>query len=1126
MSVYQGCHGSSKALAVINSAPKKGISFVVCKDEDLAKSMTQDIETLSGESVLFISDTETLPYDLENPHSHIRALRNQALHTLATFDADKAIVVCSMYTFAKKVACKAFWLENSFTLKAGDKVNPDVFENKLKTFAYEKEELDLSEPGAYVRNSDVFDIYSMGDNKPARVFIENGKVREIHHIDIETNRNLSVVDDLLILPSYEYGTDETSLRRARGFIRSNCTGNPDSDPVYAELKDTQHANGLEYFLPELCDETCGITDLVDEKISMAFFVVDSDVSTYWQSAERRYKEVTGEMGRVVLHPSELWLSPDDVNGTLSVHTSFEVKTDGDQFARSNGAVRQQNLAQTTNMLDGILEDSTSLVITASSPERVKQIQQILELIDVDHPEIKRPRKYCGSVRGAYIVEGALSKGFITESGGGTLAVVSDREIFGNVIARGSSFRSRTVDFQKIQDLENLKPGDPIVHLEYGVGRFAGLQTMDRGGQQEEFLKITYKEDVTAFVPMSDLYMVTRFGGLDTGKVPLDVMGSKKWQRNLMLSVGDIEQTAMKLVDLKEQRKSHKRTPFKKPGFLYHRFCNGFEFEPTVDQEKAFNDVINDLLSDEPMDRLIVGDVGFGKTEVALRAAFHAVENGQSVVVAAPTTILSGQHFHTFETRFEGFNVPVINIEQTTPASLKRIMSGDDPVVIVGTHSALRMKDKINDIGLFIIDEEHRFGARDKELISKLHGSANVLNMTATPIPRTLTLSLSGIRDISVIATAPSKRLAVRTLMAKPSPAVYREAIERELMRNGQVYILHNRTQTLDVRANDIKKLLPEARVATLHGKMSEDDQRSVLLRFARHEIDILVCTTIIEIGIDVPRANTIMIEDPERLGLSQMHQIRGRVGRSDKQGYAYILADEENTPETSLKRFKALIAARRLGDGFLLASHDLEIRGAGELLGEKQSGHIYTIGFSLYSRILMRAVRKVQEGMAVTGLLDRDRKVDLNLNCSGYIEASYIDKPPLRLTFYKRLSSAESLAEIRDTEEEMMERFGPMGQLSENLVSMTKIRLFSRVMGISKAIVEDTRGYIEPQSSDSRQLVENAVRDVAVEMAPRGEGYRFFYPMSDVKKRFKFMIGLMYRIQQAGKDTGKKRDAA
>jgi len=1109
-----GCQGASKALAVLQQRKQEGQHFVVCETEELAKIMDADLKALGASDVVLVPDTETLPYDLENPHSNIRARRNQALHCLAGPVKDGRMVVCSLSSFTRRVATNDFWKSQETIVSVGMKLDADSFEQKLTVQAYEKENLDISEPGEFVRNADVFDIFSMGMNKPIRISIKNNIVKTLHSIDIETNRNIESIEEALIIPAYEFLTDESALRRVRSFIRSNAEDDPMKDPVYAEIKETQHANGLEYFIPELTQNPVPLFELNKSPKGNWFFIdCDPGSESYWEQATRRYEEVSSEMSRVVIKPDEVWCTPDELQKEAAKKQVTIVRTnpgsDGKLHGELIGAQRQPNLSKTADMLSEISERSKHVSLVVSHQSRIKQVEQILMLADLEAEECTSIGQAITSKNKASIILGRLSQGFLHKSG---LAVISDREIFGNVVASSESITSRTIDFQKMQDLENLEIGDPLVHLEYGVGRFAGLQNMDLGGQEEEMLRISYAEDVIAFVPMSELYLVTRFGGLDSDKIPVDQMGSKKWNRNLNLSVHDIENTAIRLVAMREHRQQSHGVVFKKPGWRYHRFCNGFEFEPTPDQQKAFDDVSDDLCRPEPMDRLIVGDVGFGKTEVALRAAFHAVENNQNVAIAAPTSILANQHFHTFTERFSGTGVTVEHMDSLTPKKLKTLLEGESPSVIVGTHSALRIKEQIREIGLFIVDEEHRFGTRDKELISALHGSVNILNMTATPIPRTLTLSLSGIRDISIIATPPSKRLSVRTLMAKPVDSTYREGIERELLRNGQVYVLHNRTTTLEERAQYIRSIMPEARVKTLHGKMSDDEQKEVLIAFAKHEFDVLVCTTVIEIGIDVPRANTILIEDPERLGLSQLHQIRGRVGRSDRQGYAYIVTDPENTPKTSMKRFQALIKAKRLGDGFVLASHDLEIRGAGELLGEKQSGHIYTIGFSLYSKILMRAVEAINEGRKTSGLLDRDRKIDLNLNSSGFIDSKYIDKASLRLTFYKRLASCESLSGIRDVEEEMAERFGDLPEITQAFVSITKIRLFARLTGISKAIVEETRGYVEANSDETKSLLFMALEDVSPSVEQRGSGYRFFYPMPQTQKRFSFMIKLMSKI--------------
>lgn len=1105
-----GLIGASAAFSLVAKCTEKKCHVIVCESNSTAEKIAMDLNSFKDGIGIYFPDTETLAYDHESPHASLRGARAQAISDVINLQVnERKFLVSSIENIAKKISPKSFWNENFWKISVNDHVNLEDLIQFLDETGYDREALDVSGPGDYAVHNSVLDLFAVNHDEPVRFYFENGIVKEIYKISVENQRNTEYVDSALIAPGFEVPVSHSDLRKVRSYIRTHENFSSD-DPIFNSISENEIPFGIEFFTPEITDPVL-ITSLIDKgKIGTTVFVdAQKDRTGYFERANHRYEEIIGDGKRVVPKPNRIWATPSEIFDQKDA-IYISTKEDPKSSVQPNGVARQPDLQSTMDMLTSTLDRANRVVISIGTDSRIKELKTITEMMGVETKVIQDFSHPFDPDERVLILKKPLSSGFLIED---TICVISEKELFGNV-SKDVLHRSKTktADFTRIQDLETLQIGDPLVHLEYGVGRYAGLETVNMGSRDEEMLKIRYAEDSTAFVSMDELYLVTRHGGLTEEKVPLDLMQSKKWKKSLNHAVVEIRKTASALIEIKKERQSIEGIACRKPTWKYHRFSNGFPFETTPDQATSIDNVLHDLMQKNPMDRLIVGDVGFGKTEVAMRGAFHAADNGYHVMIVAPTKVLAYQHYQSFLERFEGFKPKVVFIEGSKPSEKRKaekMLSGSEPVIMIGTHTLLRLSNFSEKIGLLVIDEEHRFGTADKHLLADLHGQINVLNMTATPIPRTLSLSLNGIRDISIIATPPSRRLSIRTMVAEPSTKIYREAIEREQMRNGQVYVLHNDIENLPNRVDFIQSIDPDLRVEMLHGRMSSAEQTDVLARFTRQEIDVLLCTTIIETGIDIPTANTILIEKPDRIGLSQLHQLRGRVGRSHHQAYCYLIEKEENIGSIARKRFDALIKAKNLGDGFLLANHDLEIRGAGELLGEKQSGEIHKIGFTLYSKLLRRAISMIEEGSDLFTLLDREMKVDLSLAESGLIEPGYIDSAPLRLAFYKRLSSAETLSEVDLVQKDMQQRFGSLPDKTKTLCLISKIRVYARRLGLSKILAEKTRGYLETRHRIYQEDLGEAMKEITYEVTPKNKGFEFYAPMSKPEKRFVTLVQIM-----------------
>jgi transcription-repair coupling factor (superfamily II helicase) len=775
-------------------------------------------------------------------------------------------------------------------------------------------------------------------------------------------------------------------------------------------------------------------------------------------------------------PAEVWLDAAEIEGRIerfrNVRISAEAtpgRCDRDMRGVPTGMSRQENLAAAIKALEPWFERVSNVFFVMRSEARRRHMDVICQMLRERPAWMESWREFITGDLEVGIGIGSIESGFYLPEQ--DLVVFTEREIFGQPIYQKDEQHSEAPGSEDEESLLGLAEGDPLVHIRYGVGRFAGLKPMTLGGQTQDFLQIEYAQSVRTFTKMEDLDQVLPYSGTNSEDPPLDDLESKRWIRGVHEAQSEIRQIAEQLISLKAERESASGIAFNEPGNAYERFVNEFPFQETRDQRQAIAAVLEDMQKPTPMDRVVCGDVGFGKTEVAMRAAFLAAESGYQVAVLVPTTLLAQQHLETFRRRFEPFGVEVESMTgiRVGAHSARRLRDGSAQVVI-GTHRLLQKDVRFKNLGLVIIDEEHRFGVQQKAKFRELRAELDTLSLTATPIPRTLSLSMHGIRDISIIATPPAKRLSIRTFTGLRNSETIREAVARERMRGGQVFFVHNSVETIDAVAEELRELLPDVRIGVGHGQMPEHELEEVMSGFYRHDFDLLVCTTIVETGIDIPNANTIVIDQAENFGLAQLHQLRGRVGRSHHQAYAYLMTSKAEVSSAARRRLDVLSSATKLGQGFLLATHDLEIRGAGELLGEKQSGRMQSIGFHLYMRLLERTIEALQQGKSLDEEWSLAGSAALEVGVHGIIPAEFIDDPGIRLACYKRLASATSKAAVKRIAEEIADRFGEAPPETRALYALSEVKAQLRNAGVKKALVGDDGGRLEFWSYDHIDL--------------------------------------------------------
>ncbi len=1049
--------GSADALHIAQLAgrsDKHKLLAVLTASANDAQRLLDEIPWFAPDlRVRLLPDWETLPYDSFSPHHDLISERLATLYSVMRGECDVLLVPAStaVYRFTPPAYLAAY----TFFLKKGETLAAEPFRAQLTLAGY-THVTQVVAPGEYSVRGGLIDLFPMGSPLPFRLDLFDDEIESIKTFDVDTQRTLYPVAEIRLLPAREFPLDDKGRAHFRQRFREIFEGDPARSGIYKDVSNGIPSAGIEYWLPLFFDATATLFDYLPKDTLLCLHNdVPEAIRAFWRDAQSRYDMLSGEHSRPLLPPGDLFLAEEPFF------------TAAKPYARLILSVGDNGPATTLPLLavDRRAEDPLSglkvfidsfpgrILLLAESAGRRETLATLLTEYGLKSEASSDLDGFLASDSRLSLGVAPLHDGFLLDQ----FAFITESELYAGSPSRRSRHsaqRKASLD-NWLRDLTELKVGDPVVHEQHGIARYQGLVHLDLGEGDMEFLELHYANDARLYVPVAQLHVISRYSGNDPDAAPLHTLGTQQWEKAKRRAALQARDTAAELLALYAIRAARQGHAFEFTAHDYDAFADGFGFEETPDQATAINAVIDDMKSGKPMDRLVCGDVGFGKTEVALRAAFCAVAGGRQVAVLCPTTLLCEQHFQTFSDRFADWPVKIVELSRfrsakETTLALKELAEGKVDIVI-GTHKLLQKDVKFTRLGLVVIDEEHRFGVRQKEALKALRAEVDVLTLTATPIPRTLGMSLEGLRDFSVIATAPQKRLAIKTFVSKFSDGIIREALLREFKRGGQVYFLHNEVDTIENMRDKLTKLLPEARIVVGHGQMNERELERVMRDFTGQRANLLLCTTIIETGIDNAHANTIIINRADKFGLAQLHQLRGRVGRSHHQAYAYLLTHgEEGLTKPARQRLEAIQTMDELGAGFYLSMHDLEIRGAGEVLGENQSGAMQEIGFNLFTEMLNRAVAALKQGKEADLMQPLGIATEINLHTPALLPSDYAPDVHERLTLYKRLANGDSLDDISAMHEELVDRFGELPPQAQSLLDSHRLRLLCKPLGIVK----------------------------------------------------------------------------
>ena len=1116
------------ALAISEIAEQnQSLTVVVTPDTRSAVRLSRVLSELSSQNVCLFPDWETLPYDTFSPHQEIISSRLSALFHLQ--NAKKGIFLLPISTLMQRLCPPQYLQHNVLLIKKGDRLVIDKMRLQLEAAGYRAVEQVL-EHGEYAVRGALLDLFPMGSAVPFRLDFFDDEIDSIRTFDVDTQRTLDEINSINLLPAHEFPTDDKGIEFFRAQFRETF-GEIRREPehIYQQISKGTLISGIEYWQPLFFAEMATLFDYLPEQ---TLFVDMENNQTqgerFYQDAKQRYEQRKVDPMRPLLSPEKLWLNVDEVNRRLKSYPRITFKAE-----KVRSSVRQKNLP---------VAALPEVTIQSQQKEPLGQLRQFIEhfkgnllfsvetegrretLLDLLSPLKLKPKQIQSleqieNEKFSLLVS-SLEQGFIIEQSL-PVAIIGEANLLGERVQQRSRDKRKTINPDTlVRNLAELKIGQPVVHLDHGVGRYGGLITLDTGGIKAEYLLLNYANESKLYVPVTSLHLISRYVGGSDESAPLHKLGNEAWAKSRQKAAEKIRDVAAELLDVYAQREAKKGFAFKYDREEFQQFAATFPFEETYDQEMAINAVISDMCQPKAMDRLVCGDVGFGKTEVAMRAAFLAVMNHKQVAVLVPTTLLAQQHYENFKDRFANLpvNVEVLSRFKTAKEQkqiLENLAEGKVDILI-GTHKLIQSDVKFNDLGLLIIDEEHRFGVGQKEKIKQLRANIDILTLTATPIPRTLNMAMNGIRDLSIISTPPARRLSIKTFVRQNDDLVVREAILREILRGGQVYYLHNDVASIENTAEKLTALVPEARVIVGHGQMRERELERVMSDFYHQRYNVLVCSTIIETGIDVPTANTIIIERADHFGLAQLHQLRGRVGRSHHQAYAYLLTPPPKMmTKDAERRLDALENLDNLGAGFILATHDLEIRGAGELLGNEQSGQIESIGFSLYMELLDAAVKALKEGREPSLEELTQQQADIELRVPALLPDDYLGDVNMRLSFYKRIAAAESKAELDELKVELIDRFGLLPDATKNLLQITELRLLVEPLNVVRIDAGTQGGFIE-FSAKAQVNPDKFIQLIQKEpIVYRFDGplkFKFMKDLSDNKVRLEFVVDLLKAI--------------
>ena len=1079
---FSGLIGSADAALIAQSALRYRGNFsvmvVFCAQAQDAQRLLEEIPAFSPKlKTRLLPDWEILPYDHFSPHQDLVSERLATLYELLNGSCD--IVLVPVTTALQRLGPPGFLSGHTFFFRQGDRLNEAALKLQLQQAGYDPVSA-VMRPGEYSIRGGLIDLFPMGSSLPYRLDLFGDEIEQIRSFDPDTQRSLYPVKEVRLLPGHEFPFDDASRTAFRGRWREVFEGDPTRCSIYKDANLGIPSAGIESYLPLFFAESSNLFDYFPRSGDPVWLLsvgdVELSIQSFWKDTLQRYEFLKHDLDRPILPPKELFLDADEFFIQLKPNARLVLNRDTNeapQFLPVPDIAVHRRDADPINRLRAVVkQEKIRVLVCSDSAGRKESIRQLFEesnavagldgksLFQLKPEVFESITDFVRSDSLFGLLTAPLFNGFSWPAE--NLLVITEAELFTSTARqrrKGKASESADPDML-FKDLSELKIGDPVVHAEHGIGRYQGLVLLNIAAPKlapifEEFLHLVYAREATLYVPVQQLQMVTRYAGSDPDSAPLHQLGSGQWDKAKRKAAQQIRDTAAELLGLYAARAIRKGHAFEYSSHDYEAFAESFGFEETPDQANAITAVIGDMTSGTPMDRLVCGDVGFGKTEVALRASFIAVMGGKQVAILAPTTLLAEQHVATWKDRFADWPVRIVELSRfrTTKeinTALEAIASGAADIII-GTHKLLSKETQFANLGLVIVDEEHRFGVRQKDALKALRAEVDILTLTATPIPRTLGMAMEGLREFSIIATAPQKRLAIKTFVRREGDGVIREAVLREIKRGGQVYFLHNEVETIENRKHALQELIPEASISVAHGQMHERELESVMREFVTQRTNILLCTTIIETGIDVPTANTIIMHRADKFGLAQLHQLRGRVGRSHHQAYAYLLVpDPEALSKQAQLRLNAIQAMEELGSGFYLAMHDLEIRGAGEVLGDKQSGEIHEIGYQLYTEMLNRAVKALKSGKEPDLLSPLQATTDVNLGVPALLPGDYCPDVHERLSLYKRFAGTNDFSELMGLREELVDRFGDLPDQAKSFYETHRLRLEMAGFGIKK----------------------------------------------------------------------------
>ncbi|AYW92780.1 transcription-repair coupling factor [Yersinia pseudotuberculosis] len=1105
-----------------------GPVMLITPDMQTALRLRDEIQQFSPQPVSTLSDWETLPYDSFSPHQDIISARLSCLYHLPAMK--RGVIILPINTLMQRVCPHEFLHGHALVMKKGQHLSRDKLRTQLEQAGYRSVE-QVMEHGEFATRGALLDLYPMGSNEPYRIDFFDDDIDSLRVFDVDSQRTLVEVEQINLLPAHEFPIDKAAIELFRSQWREQFEVRRDNEHIYQQVSKGIWPAGIEYWQPLFFSQQLPtlFSYLPENTLLVNTGDLESSAERFWQDVNQRFESRRVDPMRPLLAPESLWLRVDALFNELKEWPRVQLKTEAQPAKAANTnlcyqplpdlSVQAQQKAPLDNLRRFIESFHGSVVFSVESEGRRETLQDLLARIKLSPTLITTLSQAANP--GHYLMVGASERGFLDTDK--QLALICESDLLGERVSRRRQDNRRTINTDTlIRNLAELRPGQPVVHLEHGVGRYLGLTTLEAGGIKAEYLILTYAGEDKLYVPVSSLHLISRYSGGADDNAPLHRLGSDVWSRARQKAAEKVRDVAAELLDIYAQRAVKSGFKFKHDREQYQLFCQSFPFETTPDQEQAINAVLSDMCQPLAMDRLVCGDVGFGKTEVAMRAAFLAVTNNKQVAVLVPTTLLAQQHFDNFRDRFATWPVRIEMLSRFRSAKEQQVIleqAAEGKIdILIGTHKLLQSDLHWHDLGLLIVDEEHRFGVRHKERIKAMRADVDILTLTATPIPRTLNMAMSGMRDLSIIATPPARRLAVKTFVREYDSLVIREAILREILRGGQVYYLYNDVENIEKVTQKLAELVPEARIAIGHGQMRERDLERVMNDFHHQRFNVLVCTTIIETGIDIPSANTIIIERADHLGLAQLHQLRGRVGRSHHQAYAYLLTPNPKAMSTDAKkRLEAIASLEDLGAGFALATHDLEIRGAGELLGEDQSGQMTTIGFSLYMELLESAVDALKEGREPSLEDLTSNQTEIEMRMPVLLPEDFISDVNIRLSFYKRIASARNETELDELKVELIDRFGKLPDPARYLLHTAELRQQAQKLGIKRIEGNERGGFIEfgeNNKVDPVYLIGLLQRQPQIYRLEGPTKLKFMQDLSDRAQRLKFITELLAAFAQ------------